>query len=35
MSDGGNTWIFKIRKGVKFHSGKDLTANDVVSASLG
>jgi peptide/nickel transport system substrate-binding protein len=29
MSDGGKTWVFKIRQGVKFHSGKDLTAKDV------
>lgn len=26
----GTVWTFKIRKGVKFHSGKTLTADDVV-----
>jgi peptide/nickel transport system substrate-binding protein len=27
----GTEWTFKIRQGVKFHSGKTLTANDVVT----
>ncbi|MDR3691979.1 MAG: peptide ABC transporter substrate-binding protein [Fimbriimonas sp.] len=27
--DGGKTWIFKIRKGVKFHNGREVTAEDV------
>jgi peptide/nickel transport system substrate-binding protein len=29
-SDGAKKWVFKIRKGVTFHNGKSLTADDVV-----
>jgi len=29
VSDDGLVWTFKIRKGVKFHSGRELTAEDV------
>lgn len=29
VSDDGCTWTFFLRKGVKFHSGKELTAADV------
>ena len=29
IRDGGKTYEFKIRKGVKFHNGNDLTAEDV------
>lgn len=29
-SDDGLTWTFHLREGVKFHSGKELTADDVV-----
>ncbi len=29
-ANGGQTWHFKIRKGVKFHNGQELTANDVL-----
>ena len=28
-SDDAKTWTFKIRKGVEFHNGKELTAEDV------
>jgi peptide/nickel transport system substrate-binding protein len=30
-TDGGKTYTFKIRNGVKFHSGETLTAQDVVA----
>jgi len=29
VSNDGLTWTFSIRKGIKFHSGRELTANDV------
>jgi len=29
VSDDGLTWTFQIRKGIKFHSGRELTAKDV------
>jgi peptide/nickel transport system substrate-binding protein len=31
-SDQAKIWAFKLRKGVTFHNGKDLTANDVVAS---
>ena len=31
-SDGAKTWVVKLRKGVTFHNGKDLTTNDVVAS---
>ncbi|HKF60535.1 MAG TPA: ABC transporter substrate-binding protein, partial [Dongiaceae bacterium] len=31
-SDGTKTWAVKLRKGVTFHNGKDLTAKDVVAS---
>ena len=31
-SDGGKTWVFKIRPGVKFHDGTVLSADDIVAS---
>lgn len=31
-SNGAKTWMFKLRKGVEFHNGKSLTAEDVVAS---
>jgi len=28
IKDGGTTWVFKIRKGMKFHNGREVTAED-------
>ena len=30
--DGGKTYVFKIRKGIKFADGRDLTVKDVVAS---
>jgi peptide/nickel transport system substrate-binding protein len=30
VTDGAKTYIFQIRKGIRFHDGKELTADDVV-----
>jgi len=30
-SDGAKKWVFKIKKGITFHNGKTLTADDVVA----
>jgi peptide/nickel transport system substrate-binding protein len=30
VSDDGKTWTFKLKEGVKFHSGNEVTAEDVV-----
>ena len=30
-ADGAKKWVFKIRKGITFHDGKTLTADDVVA----
>ena len=32
ISDDGKTYVFPIRKGVKFHNGKELDAKDVVAS---
>jgi peptide/nickel transport system substrate-binding protein len=32
QSDGGKTYTFTLRKGIKFHNGKELTAADVVAS---
>jgi peptide/nickel transport system substrate-binding protein len=31
-ADGAKKWIFRLRKGVTFHDGKNVTANDVVAS---
>ena len=31
-ADDAKTWIFTIRKGVTFHNGKNVTADDVVAS---
>jgi peptide/nickel transport system substrate-binding protein len=31
-ADGAKKWVFKLRKGVTFHNGKDLTADDVIAS---
>jgi peptide/nickel transport system substrate-binding protein len=30
--DGAKSWVFKLRTGVVFHNGKDLTADDVIAS---
>ena len=31
-ADGGRTYLFKLRRGVKFHNGKEMTSADVVAS---
>lgn len=31
-NDKGDVWTFKLRKGVKFHNGKEMTADDVATS---
>src|SRR5258705_7605695 len=33
-SDDTKKWVFKLRKGLTFHNGKDVTANDVVASFM-
>ena len=30
-ADGAKKWVFKLRKGVEFHNGKSLTADDIIA----
>lgn len=30
--DGGRTWIFRLREGVRFHDGREMTSADVVAS---
>ena len=32
ITNGGKTWVFTLRKGIKFSSGKAVTVNDVVAS---
>ena len=32
LTNGGKTWTFKIRKGIKFSNGKEVTTDDVVAS---
>lgn len=31
-TNGGKTWVFKLRRGIKFSNGKEVTTNDVVAS---